>query len=251
MFIFCTSSFSYWNSQRIKKKLGRNLPQTYDTKFGFTSQFPCGLFKPTDEKEEWKGKNRLDWRKKRMKREMEKKRKEKWNKFTKWWWRNWRKVYWRWYPSESQNHPWNRMRVCHCACVCISSLHFFLFVPPLSLSLSLVRPVHHPFEISIHMSLQNFEFTTSQCSKFFYRRYLAKHLELIDDTPSYRLKTQIPELGKATHCNHSTRAHALGFPFQDNFLKIIRKCMQHTIQIPIFVPYIVDLSEEIPFKWCS
>lgn len=134
MFIFCTSSFSYWNSQRIKKKLGRNLPQTYDTKFGFTSQFPCGLFKPTDEKEEWKGKNRLDWRKKRMKREMEKKRKEKWNKFTKWWWRNWRKVYWRWYPSESQNHPWNRMRVCHCACVCISSLHFFLFVPPLSLS---------------------------------------------------------------------------------------------------------------------
>lgn len=117
-----------------------------------------------------------------------------------------------------------------------------------SLSLFLVRSVHHPFEISIHMSLQNFEFTTSQCSMFFYRRYLAKHLELIDDTPPYRLKTQIPELGKATHCNHSTRAHALGFPFQDNSLKIIRKCMQHTIQIPIFVPYIVDLSEEIPFK---
>lgn len=119
---------------------------------------------------------------------------------------------------------------------------------------SLSRYFHHPFEISIHMSLHNFEFTTSQRSMFFCfnRRYLAKHLGLIDDAVTSQ-NTHSQELGEATHCNQSTRARALGCQHQVNFLKIIRGCIQHSSQWNPFLSrtLVVWMRREIPFKWCS
>lgn len=105
---------------------------------------------------------------------------------------------WKQKPSMKLNASWL------CVFVLPHFISFSRFLSLLSLPLILVRSFHHPFEISIHMSLQNFEFTTSQCSLFFLSSVFSK---------AFGIDWRYPNVSRNTHLYENLEKQHIVQPF--------------------------------------